>query len=256
MKSEVTALQAESELYSDSRLLELMNSVHLKETQDQYKALLQEASESSMSYREFMGRLLEIENEGRCRKRVERLKKAANFEFIKSLSDIDYGFNPSLSKNQIEELGTLDFMSNHENIILIGPPGVGKSMIATGIGLNACKAERKVLFINAQDLVDNLCEEKKKGTLRKYLKRLEKVPLLIIDEMSYLRLDNEKESLFFQVIRGHYEKGSLIITTNIPLGRWGEMFSSEIAATAILDRLLHHCHVISITGESYRVKSG
>ena len=140
------------------------------------------------------------------------------------------------------------------NIIIIGPPGVGKTMIATGIGINACKAGKTVMFINAKELMDKLSDALKKDTLRQTLKALNKVQLLIIDELSYLKMDKEKESIFFQVIRQRYEKSSLIITTNLPLGRWDEVFTGQLAATAILDRLVHHCHVLSITGDSFRVK--
>ena len=127
-------------------------------------------------------------------------------------------------------------------------------MIATGIGLNAVAAGYKVLFANAKELVDQLYEKMQEGKLKEMLTALNKIPLLIIDELSYVKMDRERESLFFQVIRQRYEKNSLIITTNLPMGRWDELFSGKLAATAILDRLVHHCHVLSITGDSYRVK--
>jgi len=127
-------------------------------------------------------------------------------------------------------------------------------MIATGIGINACKQGHKVLFVNAKELIDTLEIELQEGTLQQFLKKLSKIELLIIDELSYINMDKEKESLFFQIIRQRYEKSSLIITTNLPIGRWNELFTGQLAATAILDRLLHHCHLISITGDSYRVK--
>ena len=127
-------------------------------------------------------------------------------------------------------------------------------MIATGIGINACKACKTVLFINAKELMDKLSDSLAKNTLKQTLKSLSKIELLIIDELSYLKMDKEKESIFFQVIRQRYEKSSLIITTNLPMSRWDEVFTGQLAATAILDRLVHHCHIISITGDSFRVK--
>ena len=166
------------------------------------------------------------------------------------VSDTNVIFN----YQRIKELGTLEFMERGENIIIIGPPGVGKSMIATGIGINACKAGKKVIFSNAKELMDDLYEAMKLGTLKDELKRISRAPLLVIDELSYLKMDRERESIFFQIIRQRYEKSSLIITTNLPLGRWDEVFTGQLAATAILDRLVHHCHVINIAGDSFRVK--
>ena len=138
--------------------------------------------------------------------RTERLCKEACFEAGKRLEDIDYSFNQSLDQDKITELGRLDFIEAKENVIIIGPPGVGKSMIATGIGMNAVSAGYKVLFVNAKDLVDQLHEKMREGVLREMLEELQKVPLLIVDELSYVKMDRERESLFFQVIRQRYEK--------------------------------------------------
>ena len=121
-------------------------------------------------------------------------------------------------------------------------------MIATGIGVNAVNAGYKVLFANAKELVDRLHDRMLDGTLRETLEELKKIHLLIIDELSYLNMDRERESLFFQVIRQRYEKSSLIITTNLPMGRWDELFTGRLAATAILDRVVHHCHVLKYNG--------
>lgn len=232
----------------------MMKRFKLVDMREQYRDLILEAESSSMGYEAFLVRLLSVEEEGKRSRRTERLCKEACFEAGKRLEDIDYSFNQSLDQDKITELGRLDFIEANENVIIIGPPGVGKSMIATGIGLNAVSAGYKVLFVNAKDLVDQLHEKMREGTLREMLEELQKVPLLIVDELSYVKMDRERESLFFQVIRQRYEKSSLMITTNLPMGRWDELFTGRLAATAILDRLVHHCHVLSITGDSYRVK--
>lgn len=231
-----------------------MKQFKLVDMREQLEDILTVAEQESLGYIDFLVRLLSAEEEGKSIRRTEKLLGKANFDTASSLKDIDYGFNPSLDRNRIEELGKLQFLDNHENIIIIGPPGVGKSMIATGIGRNACAAGKKVLFVNAKELVDRMYAEMLDGNLQEALRRLGKIELMIIDELSYIKMDRERESLFFQIIRQRYEKSSLIITTNLPMGRWDELFTGQLAATAILDRLLHHCHVLSITGDSYRVK--
>lgn len=232
----------------------LMKQFKLVDMREHYRDLILEAESSSMGYEAFLLRLLTIEEEGKRERRRERLCREACFEAQKRLEDIDYSFNQSLDRDKITELGRLDFIDARENVMIIGPPGVGKSMIATGIGMKAVSAGYRVLFVNAKDLVEQLYEKMREGTLREMLAGLEKIPLLIVDELSYVKMDRERESLFFQVIRQRYEKSSLMITTNLPMGRWDELFTGKLAATAILDRLVHHCHILSITGDSYRVK--
>jgi DNA replication protein DnaC len=144
-------------------------------------------------------------------------------------------------------------MDKEENLIFLGPPGVGKSHLAVSVGMKACECGKTVLFSNAIELVEDLHNAIISGTLKQKFSRLSKVDLLIIDDIGYLKMDKEKESIFFQLIRQRYEKSSLIVTTNLPFNRWDEIFTSELAASAVLDRLLHHSHVISITGDSYRV---
>lgn len=146
-------------------------------------------------------------------------------------------------------------MDKNEKLVFIGPPGVGKSHLIVAIGLKAYEKGKSVLFVNAIEFVDDLYNAIQAGTLKQKLVKLSKINLIIIDDISYLRIYKKKESIFFQLIRQRYEKSSLIVTTNLPFNRWDEIFTSELAASAILDRLLHHSHVISITGDSYRVIS-
>lgn len=247
MQEEITA---DKEKY----IAETMKKFRLVDMREQYADIIAEAENENLGYGDFLIRLLETEEKGKAARRTEMLVGRAGFDTSASLDDIDYGFNSSLDREKIEYLGKLHFLEGHENIIIIGPPGVGKSMIATGIGRKACAAGKRVLFVNAKELVDRLQAEMLESRLREMLHGLNRADLLIIDELSYIKMDRERESLFFQVIRQRYEKSSLIITTNLPMGRWDELFTGQLAATAILDRLLHHCHVLSITGESYRVK--
>lgn len=233
---------------------ETMKRFRLVDMREQYSDIIAEAEQQSLGYMDFLMRLLSIEAAGKHYRRTTKLLDQASFESTARLEDIDYAFNRNLDRGKIENLARCDFVDNHENVIIIGPPGVGKSMIATGIGRKACALGKKVLFVNAKDFVDRLHREMLTGNLPEILKQVSKIELLIIDELSYLSMDKEKESLFFQIIRQRYEKGSLIITTNLPMSRWDELFTGQLAATAILDRVLHHCHVLSITGDSYRVK--
>jgi DNA replication protein DnaC len=240
--------------YDDSYIHDQLKLFKLVDIRESYQGIIDEAIKENLGYKDFLIRLINSEKEGKQKRLAQKLKLKAGFDFTKTLDDIEYNFNESINYQKVKELGTLSFMQRNENIIIIGPPGVGKSMIATGIGINACNAGKTVMFVNAKEFLDRLSKSMISGTLEQTLKSLNKVQLLIIDELSYLKMDKEKESIFFQVIRQRYEKSSLIITTNLPMSRWDEVFTGQLAATAILDRLVHHCHVLSITGDSFRVK--
>lgn len=239
---------------SPDHIISLLKQFKLLDMQLNYESEIAYAIENNIGHREFLVRLLEIEANGKRERNTERNIKAAKFEGIKTLDGFDFSFPDKINEAKIRDLETLSFIKNKENIILIGPPGVGKSHISISLGVLACKSGLKVLFTSAQEFVDKLYKSYLDGTLENKFKAIKKVDLLIIDELGHFQMDKEKESIFFQIIRQRYEKGSLIITTNVPLGNWDKIFTSKLAATAILDRLMHHCHLISITGDSYRVK--
>lgn len=180
--------------------------------------------------------------------------KVAGFPFEKELDDFDFDFQPSLNKNLILDLASLRFIENKENILFVGNSGCGKTHLATALGIKAAKNRYSVYYINCNDLISKLkkahLENRAEAQLRHYLK----YKLLIIDEIGFLPVDPLGANLFFQLINKRYEKKSTIITTNQPFSKWAEVFSDPTLANAILDRLIHHSHIISIKGPSYRLK--
>ena len=242
----------------DRYIKSILKTFKLVDMRRRYNELIENAIEKNSSYKEFLVSLLSAEEEGKRQRRTQRNIKAANFEKITTLEDYDYSFHKYQNMQKIKELSTLEFLGKHENIIFIGKTGVGKSHIATGIGLKVCEAGKKVLFVNALELINNLSKSAAEGTLKEALTSLSKIDLMIIDELGYMKMDKEKESIFFQLVRSRYEKKSIIITTNLKLREWDEVFTSQLAATAILDRLVHHCHIVHMGVEddddSYRIK--
>lgn len=180
--------------------------------------------------------------------------KVANFPFLKSFEDFDFTFQPSINKEMMLKFKYLEFMENKENIIFIGSPGVGKTHLATSIGIEAAKQRVCTYFISCHDLILQLKRARLENRLEERIKHFCKYKLLIIDEVGFLPLDTESSNLFFQLIAKRYEKLSTIITTNKTLNTWGEIFGDPVIANAILDRLLHHSHVVNIVGRSYRTK--
>lgn len=197
-------------------------------------------------------------SEYECNMRVERAMnacvKVANFPFLKTFEDFNFNFQPSINKEQILNFKYLKFIENRENIIFIGSPGVGKTHLATSIGIEAAKARVSTYFISCGDLLLQLKRAHLENRLEQRIKFFSKYKLLIIDEVGFLPLDIESSNLLFQLIAKRYEKNSTIVTTNKLLSRWGEIFGDPVLANAILDRLLHHSNVINIVGRSYRTK--
>lgn len=184
----------------------------------------------------------------------ETRMRLAGFPVKKRLEDFDFDFQSSIDKNVISDLASLRFVYNMENVVFLGPPGVGKSHLAIALGIEAIKAGLSVYFTNAGTLIDRLKKANRDGLVEEKLRTLTKYKLLIIDEMGYLPFDGEGAHSFFQLVSKRYEKTSTIFTSNKSYGEWGEIFHDHVIAAAVLDRILHHCTTVNIKGESYRLK--
>ena len=187
--------------------------------------------------------------------RITRLRiRSSGFPYVKTLADFDWSFQPSVPRPKVEELATLRFVDRAENVLLVGSPGVGKTHLAIAIGIEAVRAGREVKFIDCARLVDDLRDAQARGILKKRLKYYAHSKLLIVDELGYLDIDEGGADLLFQLVSTRYEQRSTIVTSNVGIGGWAKVFGDEVTASAIADRLGHHCHFIKITGRSYRLK--
>ena len=185
---------------------------------------------------------------------VNAMIKVANFPFLKEMKDFDFNYQENINKKEIMDFLDHRFLNNNENIVFLGSSGVGKTHLATAIGISAAKRSVSTYFIKCHDLILNLKKAKLENRLDARLKHYTSYRLLIIDEIGYLPIEKEDSKLFFQLIDKRYEKKSTIFTTNINFSNWDEVFQDPVIANAILDRVLHHAHVINITGNSYRLK--
>jgi DNA replication protein DnaC len=198
--------------------------------------------------------LTQLEMDLRKERAMNACVKTANFPFLKTLDDFDFSFQPSINKEQITNHKYLQFIQNSENLIFIGSPGVGKTHLATAIGIEAAKQRTSTYFISCSNLILQLKKAHLENRLESRLKFFSKYKLLIIDEVGFLPLDIESANLLFQLVARRYEKNSTIVTTNKPLSKWSETFGDPVITNAILDRLLHHSQIINIVVRSYRTK--
>ena len=198
--------------------------------------------------------LTHLELQLREQKTIYGCVRTAGFPFQKRFEDYDFDFQPSINKEKILDFKNLRFIENQENIIFVGTPGVGKTHLAISIGIEAASNRNSTYFINCNDLISNLKKANIENRLMSRLNHYAKYKVLIIDEMGFLPIDSEGANLLFQLINKRYENHSTIITTNKAFGKWHEIFGDVTLANAILDRLLHHSHIININGKSYRLK--
>jgi len=220
----------------------------------EYAKLAQQCAAANKDHVQYLMRLSELELIERERRMIERRIKAAKFPATKSLDSFDFKAIPSLNKVLTMQLARGEFIDARENIIALGPSGTGKTHIALGLGLAACQQGRKVRFITAAALVHELIEAADERRLQRLQKQLVSQDLLIIDELGFVPLSKTGAELLFEVISQRYERGSIIITSNLPFDEWTEIFGAERLTGAILDRLTHHVNILEMNGESFRLK--
>lgn len=231
-------------------------AVRLKLTymRDNMPELMRAATESKMTPREVLEYVLGKEVDRRDANRVKLAMMAAHFPRACTLESFDYATQPAVDPGTIRELAKMEWVRGGENVLFLGPPGVGKTHLAIALGREAVKKGYSVLFLSASGLVNLLEKAKKESTLNEKMAQLSKPQLLIIDEVGYLPISTENANLFFQIVSRRYERKSIILTSNRSINDWGVIFGDPTVATAILDRLLHHCTPVTIMGDSYRLK--
>jgi len=242
-------------MLAHEKIVEYCRDFKLSGILEHYAALAQEAAETQLSYTDYLVRLLEYEAQRRYERSRETILRMAGLPVIKTIDTFDFT-SSSVDKTFINEMLTLRFIDETKNILLLGPSGVGKTHLAIAIAYAATQQRIKTRFLTAADLLLQLESAKQSRRLEYYLKRvIGAVKLLVIDEFGYIKLNEEQANLFFQIINKKYETGSVIITSNLSFIHWKEVLNGNEALTAaILDRLIHHSHLINIQGESYRLK--
>jgi DNA replication protein DnaC len=214
----------------------------------------EEAAKHNLTYLEFLDKLLQEELAAKHDRYLKTRTRLAKLPYHKTMGQFDFEFQPSIDERRIRDLATLRFVEHQENVILLGPPGVGKTHLAVALAMEAITQRKTVYFTSAHDLVQNLQDAHHSRSTQQKMRVYTKPDLLIIDEIGYRKMDETAAHFFFQIVSERYEKGSIILTSNKSFGMWGDIFGDTVLATAILDRLLHHSSTINIKGESYRVK--
>jgi len=235
-------------------LTSLLDKLKLDHLEAQLDAVCEQAAQRDLDYKDFLVQALETEWQGRFQRGIEARLRLARFPWIKTLEQFEFDFQPSLDRRQVRELAGLSFVERAHNVVVLGPPGVGKTHLSIALGVKAVEAGYSVLFLTLEQLMTRLMKALHENRLERSLQQLTYPKVLIIDEIGYLPLSQTEASLVFRLVVRRYERASLIVTSNKSFLDWGEVFNDHVLATAVLDRLLHHATTLNIKGESYRLK--
>jgi DNA replication protein DnaC len=232
----------------------MLSRLWLGAIREQLDGLLEEAARRQLNLREALARLCAAEVSSKEQRRLSMAMTIARFPFVRTLEGFEFEAQPSIDPGKIRDLATCRWVANGDNVVLLGPPGVGKTHLEVALGREAVARGYTVQFTTAMELLGSLVKGQQQGTLEARLAQYSKPKLLIIDELGYLPLEPQAGHLFFQLISRRYEQGSVLISSNRPVEEWDEVFGDQVVAAAILDRLMHHSHVVTIRGDSYRLR--
>ena len=220
-----------------------------------WESLADQARDQNWSHEEYLAALLARQVADRESAGNTMRIRTAHFPSVKTLEEFNLDHLPSLRRDVLAHLATGTFVAKAENVILLGPPGVGKTHLAVGLGIKAAQTGHSVLFDTASNWINRLAAAHHAGALEAELKKIRRYRLIIIDEVGYIPFDQDAANLFFQLIASRYEQASVMVTSNLPFGRWGETFSDDVVAAAMIDRLVHHAEVLTLSGDSYRTRA-